>query len=324
MKRIFYTGYVITPDGSDTSFEGDGVEEGTGTTSEGGWMSPDVSMLWVRETQGEVTPDVFEPDEFDELDDRDPAAWLAKTLGHYSRLYEVQTEGVKFDPDGTIFYSSYQHEVDPSGIKVTLQAHVEGFTEEEIAQAIYLLDRKPYPREKELVYLRKFVVAKPEVIPAGTPYCIYVSITQEAPGGFVPSVVYQGVKGHFPLMGGPNGSPWVWGPTFTQAKEIAAEYNKRLNLTEDQVLDIIVSSMPPMSTDDDVFAVDDVIVEVDPDKVPTASSYGCGRDSCQNCYPVFYQCDHGIPYPKPRINNTAARESVAECTHHEEGDHADE
>lgn len=70
----------------------------------------------------------------------------------------------------------------------------------------------------------------------------------------------------------------------------------------------------------DPFALDDVVVTVAADAVPVASSYGCGDDTCQNCYPVFYRCRHDVEYPRPIINNAAARaEEFAwdECAHHE-------
>jgi hypothetical protein len=65
-----------------------------------------------------------------------------------------------------------------------------------------------------------------------------------------------------------------------------------------------------------LFAVDDVIVTVPLHQVPTASSYGCGA-TCQACYPVIYRCEHGVDYPLPRINNSAARQALLddECDH---------
>ncbi len=68
----------------------------------------------------------------------------------------------------------------------------------------------------------------------------------------------------------------------------------------------------------DPFAVDDKIVTVAPDEVPASSSYGCGNDECQSCYPVHYRCEHDVDYPRPRINNSAARAAELEgCEHHD-------
>lgn len=73
--------------------------------------------------------------------------------------------------------------------------------------------------------------------------------------------------------------------------------------------------------DGELFAVDDVIVTVAPDEVPVASSYGCGADDCQLCSPVIYRCEHNVDYPRPLINNSAARALEPDsCEHHEEGE----
>lgn len=64
--------------------------------------------------------------------------------------------------------------------------------------------------------------------------------------------------------------------------------------------------------------VDDVLITVEPNAMPKASSYGCGSDECQNCYPVFYRCEHGIDFPKPIINNAAGRAvDMESCEHHD-------
>jgi hypothetical protein len=67
---------------------------------------------------------------------------------------------------------------------------------------------------------------------------------------------------------------------------------------------------PPWDNTTDVIALDEV---------PAASSYGCGSESCQVCSPVIYRCQHGVDYPKPLMNNEAARtlSESDECTHHE-------
>lgn len=72
---------------------------------------------------------------------------------------------------------------------------------------------------------------------------------------------------------------------------------------------------------DNPFAIDDRIVTVDPENVPRSGNYGCGDDTCLDCYPVLYRCEHGIDYPRPLINNTAARAAQLEdCKHHDEID----
>ena len=43
--------------------------------------------------------------------------------------------------------------------------------------------------------------------------------------------------------GGGDTEPWYWGKNFTKAEEVCAEYNKKMGLTEKDVLEIIGSSM---------------------------------------------------------------------------------
>ncbi len=79
-------------------------------------------------------------------------------------------------------------------------------------------------------------------------FCYYIcpsQITTEH-GGFVPSLVREGEAGYCPMTGsgGDCSQPWVWGKTLEEAEIIAAKYNSRqLGLSEEDVRDIIVSSM---------------------------------------------------------------------------------
>lgn len=63
------------------------------------------------------------------------------------------------------------------------------------------------------------------------------------PGQFVPSLVTEGVAGHSPLLGRGEGStPWFWGD-YTMAQSIARQQNAKMGLTEDDVTEIVASSM---------------------------------------------------------------------------------
>jgi hypothetical protein len=57
MRRVYYTGDLITPDDTDTDVYGEATEEGHGATLESGWISPDWSSYVVHENRGDVAPD---------------------------------------------------------------------------------------------------------------------------------------------------------------------------------------------------------------------------------------------------------------------------
>jgi hypothetical protein len=72
----------------------------------------------------------------------------------------------------------------------------------------------------------------------------YIDASSATEGGFIPSLVTENEAGHTPLSGnGPFATPWVWGPSFEQAQEQAREANEKRGLSEDDVLDIVTSSM---------------------------------------------------------------------------------
>ena len=76
-------------------------------------------------------------------------------------------------------------------------------------------------------------------------FCYYVDPTQaRRPEGFIPSAVFEDDPGHYPMLGnGPGSAPWYWGETIEEAKEACREENDRLGLSEQDVADIIASSM---------------------------------------------------------------------------------
>lgn len=77
-------------------------------------------------------------------------------------------------------------------------------------------------------------------------FCYYVNPVQDPKehGGYVPSVVYVGEDGHYPLLGnGPCARPWVWGKTLEEAERICAEKNAKLGLSKEQTILMVIESM---------------------------------------------------------------------------------
>jgi hypothetical protein len=75
-------------------------------------------------------------------------------------------------------------------------------------------------------------------------WCYYISGTHKYEGSYVPSMVVEGVRGHYPMLG--NGScatPWVWGDTLEEAEESCRVQNHKRGLSDDDVSAIVLSSM---------------------------------------------------------------------------------
>ena len=66
----------------------------------------------------------------------------------------------------------------------------------------------------------------------------------EEHGGYIPSAVYEGESGHYPLVGrGEFAMPWVWGDDYEKATKIAIEHNARMGISEEEADKILTSSM---------------------------------------------------------------------------------
>lgn len=120
MLRIFYTGDVITPDGSDTGIYGDECEPGDGQTLESGWVDPDWSLGEVYADRDDVRPDEWTPD------DGPAVEWLIERI--CARLGWIDSPG---HSDQGPFYAAGM--TGPSdmlytGVEMRLVAHVEGAT----------------------------------------------------------------------------------------------------------------------------------------------------------------------------------------------------
>jgi hypothetical protein len=74
-------------------------------------------------------------------------------------------------------------------------------------------------------------------------FCYVVLEEQRDDNGFIPSIVYRGLGGYHPLMGGRKGSrPHYWGKSWDEGQRLCRERNKELGLTEQDVADILESS----------------------------------------------------------------------------------
>ena len=77
-------------------------------------------------------------------------------------------------------------------------------------------------------------------------WCYYVCEQDpDEHGGYVPSMVEEGVAGHAPLTGRGKGSaPWIWGQTLDEARKVCDRFNQdRLGISLDEASDIVLSSM---------------------------------------------------------------------------------
>lgn len=88
-----------------------------------------------------------------------------------------------------------------------------------------------------------WVVGKEEEKENRENFCYTVLEHQYDAEGFIPSTVFEGESGHYPMTGqGECSSPWHWGKTFEQAKEVCQIQNERLGLTREDVVRITLSS----------------------------------------------------------------------------------
>lgn len=72
----------------------------------------------------------------------------------------------------------------------------------------------------------------------------YVDESMYTPNGYIPSLVTEGEPGHSPMIGsGELSEPWYWGQDIDTAKRIAAKANADKGLSEQDVEDIIHSSI---------------------------------------------------------------------------------
>lgn len=86
------------------------------------------------------------------------------------------------------------------------------------------------------------------------PWCYFIDEDEDTTknGGFVPSIVVQNVWGHWPMTGKPgsNEPPWVWGATLEEARARCDEENRKLGVTPERAIEIVLSSMRAPETEE--------------------------------------------------------------------------
>jgi hypothetical protein len=75
-------------------------------------------------------------------------------------------------------------------------------------------------------------------------YCFWIPPSPHDDSGYVPAMITEGKPGYTLMQGsGESAEPWYWGQTRQEALAIAAEANLRLGLSDEDVADIIASSL---------------------------------------------------------------------------------
>jgi hypothetical protein len=68
--------------------------------------------------------------------------------------------------------------------------------------------------------------------------------TQFDENGFIPSVVFEGEKGHHPIMMGQGSCavPWYWGKTYDECQALCDERNERAGISKLEAAKIVCAS----------------------------------------------------------------------------------
>lgn len=75
-------------------------------------------------------------------------------------------------------------------------------------------------------------------------YCFWIPTAPHDQNGYVPAMIVEGQPGYNLMLGsGETAAPGYWGETREEALMIAAEANIRLGLSDQDVADIIASSL---------------------------------------------------------------------------------
>lgn len=76
-------------------------------------------------------------------------------------------------------------------------------------------------------------------------WCYTIPLVQDISkhGGYVPSLVIEGEKGHHPMTGnGDFQAPWVWGKTLTEAQNVCRHVNKKRGISVEDEQKIVAST----------------------------------------------------------------------------------
>ncbi|MET0711082.1 MAG: hypothetical protein ABWZ30_01060 [Jiangellaceae bacterium] len=111
MPRIYYTGTLIEPDGSDTDPNGEPTEPGYGSTMTDGWIDPSWSRWTVYDDRDDVAADVWEPADGPMID------WLIDTL--IMRLSWIETH----DMNETLYATEPDEDIE-DGRSMSMAAHM--------------------------------------------------------------------------------------------------------------------------------------------------------------------------------------------------------
>lgn len=61
---------------------------------------------------------------------------------------------------------------------------------------------------------------------------------------FIPCLIKENVGGYFPMRGrGELSSPWYWGTSHERCQELCDQQNKKMGLTDVDVMEIVSSSI---------------------------------------------------------------------------------
>lgn len=76
-------------------------------------------------------------------------------------------------------------------------------------------------------------------------HCYTITINCVDENGYIPSMVFEGVKGHFPMKGqGEGANPWYFGKTYEGAQSVCDKVNKeKFGLDPLECAKIVCSSM---------------------------------------------------------------------------------
>lgn len=80
---------------------------------------------------------------------------------------------------------------------------------------------------------------------AGARWCYAIPANAYTDGqGIVPSLIVEGVPGHFPMLGnGPASSPWYWGKTRAEADATCERANAKRGISPDVAREIETASI---------------------------------------------------------------------------------
>jgi len=75
-------------------------------------------------------------------------------------------------------------------------------------------------------------------------FCYVIIEGQRDEKGYIPSAVFEGRSGHYPMTGqGKHAEPWHWGETVELAEEVCARMNERMGITKKEALGMVIESM---------------------------------------------------------------------------------